>query len=108
MLAEGTVRADSGRDEFTGEGALIEAWAVLAETEDVGGPEEKIDRLGVLKREVWCMETLGAARSSSGAGAGSARWCGRGEKMVPTADVSTSLGEGEVLVEVGGKDQVGS
>lgn len=81
---------------------------MLAETEDVGGPEEKIERLGVLKREVWCMGTLGAARSSSGARVGSGRGFGRGEKMVPIAEVSTSLGEGEVLVEVGGKDQVGS
>lgn len=27
----------------------MEAWAVLADTEEVGGPVEKIGRLGVLK-----------------------------------------------------------
>ena len=44
------MRADNGSEEFVFDGALNEAWAVLAETEDVGGPEEKIDRLGVLKK----------------------------------------------------------
>ena len=54
LFAGGPVKADNGREELTGEGALIEAWAVLADTEEVGGPEEKMDRLGVLKSEDWC------------------------------------------------------
>lgn len=29
----------------------MDAWAVFAETEEVGGPERKIDRLGLLNRE---------------------------------------------------------
>lgn len=29
----------------------MEAWAVFADTEDVGGPERKIERLGLLNRE---------------------------------------------------------
>jgi hypothetical protein len=55
-LEEGTVRADSGPAEFTGGGALIDAFAVFAESEEVGGPEENIDRFGVVKidvEEVW-------------------------------------------------------
>ena len=28
----------------------MEAWAVLADSEEVGGPEEKMERFGVLKR----------------------------------------------------------
>lgn len=67
------MRADRGWVDCTGEGELIEACAVLAETEEVGGPDEKMDRPGVLKREDWL--TVGAglgrflevARSSSGA-----------------------------------------
>jgi len=56
---EGKVRADSGRVDCTGEGELMEAWAVLAEMDEVGGPEKKIDRLGVLKREGWLMVGVG-------------------------------------------------
>lgn len=52
VLGEGLVRADKGIVESPWDGALIEACAVLADTEDVGGPEEKIDLLGVLKRFV--------------------------------------------------------
>lgn len=53
----------------------MDAWAVLAETEAVGGPEEKMDRLGLLnKDEDGCVDCVvegicrGLARSSSGAG----------------------------------------
>lgn len=53
------MRADSGRVDCTGEGELMEAWAVLAEMDEVGGPEKKIDRLGVLKREGWLMVGVG-------------------------------------------------
>ena len=42
------VRADSGLAAFTSGGGLIEACAVLAETDAVGGPEENMDRFGVL------------------------------------------------------------
>ena len=45
------MRADSGVVGWTGDGELIEACAVLADTDEVGGPEEKIDRLGVLNNE---------------------------------------------------------
>lgn len=106
-MAEGPVKADKGREELTGEGALMEAWAVLTDTEEVGGPEEKMDRFGVLKSEDWCTGTWGAARSNSGAGSGSVRGVERREKMVPAAEVSAKRGEGEVLVEFEGKAQVG-
>ena len=58
--------ADKGSDELTGGGELMDAWAVLTEIEDVGGPDEKIDRLGVLNSVVCCAEPLGVARSNSG------------------------------------------
>lgn len=32
----------------------MDAWAVLAEMEEVGGPEEKMERLGVLNSVGWC------------------------------------------------------
>ena len=60
--------ADSGREGLTGEGALIDACAVLTEIEEVGGPDEKIERLGVLKSVVCCGEEVGRARSSSSPG----------------------------------------
>ena len=50
IFNEGLVRADKGIEEFPCGGALIEAWAVMADTEDVGGPEENMDLLGVVKR----------------------------------------------------------
>lgn len=52
---------------------------MLADTDEVGGPEEKIDRFGVLNNEGWFIEGVGEAtwvelvtwvgeaRSSSGA-----------------------------------------
>ncbi len=63
---------------------------------------------GVLKRDECWPPTLGAARSSSGTGFGSARGVVRREKKEGAAEVSASRGEGESLVIVGGKDQVGS
>ena len=39
----------------------MEACAVLADTDEVGGPEEKIDRLGVLNNEGWFIEGVGEA-----------------------------------------------
>ena len=39
----------------------MDACAVLAETDEVGGPEEKIDRLGVLNNEGWFIEGVGEA-----------------------------------------------
>ena len=62
----GAFRADKGRDEFTGDGALIEACAVLADIEEVGGPDENMERFGVLKREDCCTGAAWVARSSSG------------------------------------------
>lgn len=58
--------AENGRMEFTGEGALIDACAVFAESEDVGGPEANMDRFGVLKSEGCCAEWIGAHKSCSG------------------------------------------
>jgi len=43
----GPDRAASGRDELGPEGADMDAWAVLAEMEEVGGPDMKIARFGV-------------------------------------------------------------
>ena len=95
----------------------MEACAVLADTEEVGGPVEKIDRLGVLNKEGWLtdgvgevawveLETcVGEVRSNSGA---ESEWYlvgGRGEKMDPSA----GPGEGVFLADVdAGNDQVGS
>ena len=50
---------DSGWVGWTGDGELMEACAVLADTEEVGGPEEKIDRLGVLNKEGWLIDGVG-------------------------------------------------
>jgi hypothetical protein len=51
----------------------MDASAVLEDTEEVGGPDENIDRLGVLNNDGWFTEGAGgltgveAARLSSGA-----------------------------------------
>ena len=45
------VKTDKGLAEIPTGGALIEACAVLTDTEASGGPEEKMERLGVLKRD---------------------------------------------------------
>lgn len=50
------MRADNGPVELTGDGALIDACAVFAEREEVGGPEENIERVGVVKWDVGCPE----------------------------------------------------
>ena len=50
-------------------GVLIDACAVLTETDEVGGPDEKMDRLGVLnkfKAVGWEGPAVVAARSNSG------------------------------------------
>ena len=60
---EGTVSADNGREEPEGGKALIDAWAVFTDTEAVGGPDRKMERLGVLKRE-GCVE-LPTSRSGA-------------------------------------------
>ena len=44
------MRADNGCCELGGCGLLIDAWAVLTDMEEVGGPEENIDRLGFENR----------------------------------------------------------
>lgn len=46
VLRLGVVRADNGCGELGGCGLLIDAWAVLTDKEDVGGPDEKMDLLG--------------------------------------------------------------
>ena len=81
----------------TGKGELMDAWAVLDETEEVGGPEENIDRFGVLKRDGCVIGGVGLvvvctgiARSSSGAELVWYLEGGRGEKM------ELSVGSGEV------------
>lgn len=92
---------------WTGDGELMDACAVLADNEEVGGPEEKIDRLGVLNNEgvgeailVGFGTFVGEARSGVEFGCG-----GRGEKMEPSA----GPGEGVFLADVdAGKVQVGS
>ena len=47
---EGAVKTDNGREIVEGRAGLIEAWAVFTDTDAVAGPEENIDRCGVLKR----------------------------------------------------------
>jgi hypothetical protein len=59
------VRADNGPVELAGDGALIDACAVFAEREDVGGPEENIERVGVVKSDVGCPEGAWALASNS-------------------------------------------
>ncbi len=44
------VSAAKGRDEFVRTAPLREAWAVLTETDDVGGPDEKMERFGVVNK----------------------------------------------------------
>ena len=46
--------AESGLEGLAGEGALIEACAVFTEIEEVGGPDENIERLGVLNSVDCC------------------------------------------------------
>ena len=62
---------------------------MLAETEEVGGPEEKMDRLGVLKKVECWVAPVGVTRSSSG---------------MDTVDVcsrlDTRLGNGVAAVEL--------
>ena len=48
------VRVESGRAELTGGGVLIDACAILPDSEDVGGPVEKIERFCVLNCEGCC------------------------------------------------------
>lgn len=64
-LDDGTVRADNGPAEFAGEGALMDACAVFEEREEVGGPEENIDRVGVVKNAVDCPKAVGMLTSMS-------------------------------------------
>ena len=51
------VKAESGRELPEAEVVLSEAWAVLAETDDVGGPDTKIERGGGL---TWCRRWVGS------------------------------------------------
>lgn len=51
LLGLDPVSADNGWGECTGDGELMDACAWLDEIEEVGGPEEKIDLLGVPKNE---------------------------------------------------------
>lgn len=86
----------------------MEAWAVLADNDEVGGPEENIDRFGVLKSE-GCWGGVVKAGSDS-----ARRFEGRRETVREgniEADVESSAvaGDGEFLAdEVEGNDQVGS
>ncbi len=108
MVEEGLVNADNGLDELPGGGALIEACAVLADTEAIGGPEEKIERLGVLKSEGCCADGATFARSSSGVGRIVLREVDWGEKTVLELAASAKPGEGDFLdTGADGKDQVG-
>lgn len=97
------MRTANGREDCTGAGELIEAWAVLDETDEVGGPEENMDRFGVLNSEGWGVGFAGAlltgeARSRwSGAELGWALTGGRGEKMEVGVGGSARRGDGVVL-----------
>ena len=65
------MRADRGPVEFSGDWALIDACAVFAEREEVGGPEENMERVGVVKRDVdWPAEVWALASSSDVEGRG--------------------------------------
>lgn len=53
MLGPCPVREDRGRVGLCVADELIDAWAVLADRDAVGGPEEKIDLGGVLNNDGW-------------------------------------------------------
>lgn len=81
---------------------------MLAETEAIGGPEEKIERLGVLKSEECCVDGAVVVRSSSGVGRVVLREVDWGEKIVFEPATSARPGEEESLdTGADGKDQVG-
>ena len=104
---EGPESADNGTEEFAGAGWLIEAWAVLDDRDEVGGPE-KIDLLGVPNGAASCEGGKFSAASSSGAEFAPLCAAGRGEKMLPDVDDSISVGEGVFLGDVAeGNPQVG-
>ena len=79
---------------------------MLTETEEVGGPEEKMERLGVLKSDSCCGLALEVpVRSNSAAELSSVRGVGRREAA---AEASASRRGGEFLVDEGVKVQVDS
>ena len=47
------------------DGALMDACAVFAERDEVGGPEENIERVGVVKSDIGCPKGVCAAASMS-------------------------------------------
>ena len=67
MLKDGLVRAEGGRAELVGGRTPIDACAVLADNEEVGGPEEKIEPLGIANCECCSWEVLEEAEWISGA-----------------------------------------
>ena len=54
--AGGLFRADSGWEVWPEGGVLIDACAVFEDMDEVGRPDEKIDRFGLLKRPTWEVE----------------------------------------------------
>lgn len=108
MVEEGLVKADSGLDEIPEGGALIEACAVLADTEAIGGPEEKIERLGLLKSEECWVAGATIPRSSSEVGRVASREVDWGEKSVLELVASARPGGGGFRdTEADGKAHVG-
>ncbi len=100
LVEEGTARVESGCAELTGGGVLIDAWAVLADSEDVGGPEEKIERFGVVNCEGCCEVGFEEAEWTSGAETAWTRGTGREEKTDPWFVVSATCGDDMSLEEV--------
>lgn len=90
---------ESGCAELTGGGVLIDAWAVLADSEDVGGPEENIERFGVVNCEGGCEIGLDKAEWTSGAEPAWTRGAGREEKTEPWFEASAGCGD-DVSLEV--------
>ena len=108
LEADGIVNAASGRADPLGEGALMDAWAVLTETEAVGGPEEKMDRLGVRKSDALALLDEEVAKSSSGTRFSCLSSAPEASRVLPfVAGLSVSGGVVPWVVE-GGNVQEGS
>ena len=99
--------ADKGREELDEGKAVMDAWAVFTETEDVGGPERKMERPGLLNSE-GC-EALALALSGFGVERAGALKDGRwGRLMAGPALSDVGAGDGGLERLVAEKDHAGA